>query len=47
MADRIDWYRMYRAIEYTAHQARVGPSRLLTRMEGNETIREHFATHPQ
>lgn len=37
--------RACRAIEYTAHQARVGPSRLLTRAEGNETIREHFATH--
>lgn len=35
--------RAYRAIEYTAHQARVGPSRLLTRVEGNETVRKHFA----
>lgn len=34
--------RACRAIEYTAHQARVGPSRLLTRVEGNETIRKHF-----
>lgn len=30
--------RVCRTIEYTAHQARVGPSRLLTRVEGNETI---------
>lgn len=37
--------RAYRAIEYTAHQARVGPSHLLTRVEGNETIRKHLATH--
>lgn len=37
--------RACRAIECTAHQARVGPSRLLTRVEGNETIRKHFATH--